>query len=94
MLDKTGCLITVDGSDDNLIKPEGLPEYQVPPPAMIEPMSSEGPSNIDILSETAEATEMQGSDEQVVLNDEDDFFAPHEEDGQGNIFDIIDSISF
>ena len=29
---KTGCLITVDGSDDDKIKPEGLPDYKVPAP--------------------------------------------------------------
>ena len=28
----TGCLLTADGSDDHLVKPEGLPEFQVPPP--------------------------------------------------------------
>ena len=28
----TGCLLTADGSDDHLVKPEGLPEFKVPPP--------------------------------------------------------------
>ena len=30
--EKTGCLITADGSDDALIKPEGLPDFVVTPP--------------------------------------------------------------
>ena len=30
---KTGCLITADGSNDDKIAPEGLPNYQVPPPS-------------------------------------------------------------
>ena len=34
---KTGCLITADGSEDQLIKPEGLKNYVVPPPAYLPP---------------------------------------------------------
>ena len=35
----TGCLITADGSEDEKIKPEGLPNYRVPPPIdYVEPM--------------------------------------------------------
>ena len=34
---KTGCLITNDGSDDDKIKPEELPNYVVPPPTFLEP---------------------------------------------------------
>lgn len=30
--EKTGCLITADGSDDSKISPEGLSDYKVPPP--------------------------------------------------------------
>ena len=30
---KTGCLITADGSNDDKIAPEGLPNYQLPPPS-------------------------------------------------------------
>ena len=29
---KKGCLMTVDGSDDDKIKPDDLPKYRVPPP--------------------------------------------------------------
>ena len=34
---KTGCLITTDGSEDQLIKQEGLKNYVVPPPAYLPP---------------------------------------------------------
>ena len=34
---KTGCLITADGSDDDAIKPEGLPNYVVQPPSFLYP---------------------------------------------------------
>ena len=30
--EKTGCLLTIDGSNDNLVQPEGLIGYQVLPP--------------------------------------------------------------
>ena len=33
---KTGCLITADGLEDHLIKPEGLDGYVVPPPLPIQ----------------------------------------------------------
>ena len=37
LFEKTGCLVTADGSDDNLIQPEGLKDYKVPPPVVIQP---------------------------------------------------------
>ena len=37
MIEKTGCLITADGSEDEKIQPEGLPEYRVPPPSILDP---------------------------------------------------------
>ena len=39
---KTGCLMTANGSDDEKITPEGLPNYVVPPPTILEP-SKTGP---------------------------------------------------
>ena len=35
--EKTGCMITADESDDQLINPEGLKNYVVPPPAYFTP---------------------------------------------------------
>ena len=32
-----GCLVTTDGSDDNLIQPEDLKDCEVLPPAMSQP---------------------------------------------------------
>ena len=34
--EKTGCLITADGSEDDKIAPEGLTNYVVPPPLPIQ----------------------------------------------------------
>ena len=38
---KTGCLMTANGDDDALIKPEGLPDYTVPPPLFIDPAAQQ-----------------------------------------------------
>ena len=35
--EKTGCLITADGSEDHKISPEGLDGYKVPPPLLLDP---------------------------------------------------------
>ena len=34
---RTGFLLTVDGSDDPLVTPEGLPDYQMPPISLLNP---------------------------------------------------------
>ena len=38
--ERTGCLLTADGSDDDKVKPEGMPEYVVPPPLLREMIPS------------------------------------------------------
>ena len=39
--EKTGCLMTADGSGDELITPEGLDNYQVPPPmSLLDPQEA------------------------------------------------------
>ena len=35
--ERTGYLLIADGFRDHLVQPEGLPNYRVPPPAVIEP---------------------------------------------------------
>ena len=40
LFQKTGCLLTADGSDDSFIQPEGLPNYKVPPPSLVEATAS------------------------------------------------------
>ena len=40
LFEKTGCLITVDGSEDGKINPEGLPNNKVPPPMMLDPSTA------------------------------------------------------
>ena len=47
--ERTGCLITADGSGDSKIKPEGLPDYEVIPP--LDGFGSEQAPELDILPE-------------------------------------------
>ena len=49
--EKTGCLITADGSEDDKINPEGLPNYKVPPPIMLDPSTAPPASSIDTENE-------------------------------------------
>ena len=57
---RTGCLITADGSDDDKIKPEGLPDY-IPPKAL----RHAGPE--EVIVETPEPAEEP--DEDIELED-------------------------
>ena len=43
----TGCLITADGSNDNLVTPEGLKDYKVPSPSLADANEVVPSSNID-----------------------------------------------
>ena len=83
---KTGCLLTSDGSEDNLVKPEGLTDYKVPPPSLCDPAPNH-PESIDPLQvdiTVAEQSTTWLAEDELVLPD-------HEEaDKENNIFDIID----
>ena len=83
---KTGCLLTDDGSDDNLVKPEGLDGCEVPPPSFCDPNSSTPSSNnppeIQIINDEQAANACLPEDELVEPDD-----AEAEEE---RIFDIID----
>ena len=46
LFEKTGCLITANGSEDDKINPEGLPNYKVPPPIMLDPSTAPPASSI------------------------------------------------
>ena len=58
---KTGCLLTADGSDDNLVKLEGLDGYEVPPPSFCDlnssTPSSNNPPEIQIIDDEQETNE-------------------------------------
>ena len=50
---KTGCLLTTDGSEDRLAQPEGLPDYELSPVSILNPASTAPISN-EINSSTGE----------------------------------------
>ena len=83
MFQKTGCLITANGEEDNLFQPEGLENYKVPPPGeFIEPLSTnpeqptaatieEEPSDVQIIGDDEEVQDMKIEVESILDNVED-----------------------
>ena len=78
LFEKTGCLITADGSEDSKIQPEGLTDYKVPEPCLYIEASTEAPtSNVVEPSHNTEETEdfeideeeENPPEEQPILND-------------------------
>ena len=88
---KTGCLMTADDSDDKLIQPEGLLNYSVQPPSILDPAPQLSASNvpqptIEIEDDEDETPQITTEDE-LVEGDEIDY-----DDDTPNIFDFIDRL--
>ena len=83
---KTGCLITADGSNGDLIKPEGLPNYQVLTSCILGP-----PTQIPVDNEAPDDTTRVGDDCNEFGNDTE-LVTEESGDGDtgGNIFEIMD----
>ena len=78
--------MTADGSDDKLIQPEGLSDYLVPPPSILDPAATNTPSPATVIDDDQEDVQMTFEDELVEGDDTaDDDYCP-------NIFDIIDNL--
>ena len=88
---KTGCLITADGSEDHPIKPEGIPEYQVPPPSLVEPVGSTGVSSLNEVS-PREIDVNESNNEINEITENDELFGPGEDNGERNLFDFISNM--
>ena len=57
--------MTADGTDDELVKPEGLEDYVIPPPALIEPSADASTSNQnDAEARDEEEVDEEGEDEE------------------------------
>ena len=88
---ETGYMITEDGSDDHLIKPEGLSEYQVPPPSLVRPVRSTAVSTLNKVSpREIDVNESNNKNNEIAENDE--FFGPDEDNGERHLFDFINSL--
>ena len=64
--ERTGCLITADGSEDAKITPEGLADYKVPPPLLYLPTCEAEP-----MSNTPDTTENDEEKQEEKTLDED-----------------------
>ena len=73
---KTSCLMTADGTDDYLIKPEGIPNYSVPPLLLLDP-AEQLPVTTNPL-----ANVLQACDENEDIG----------KNRAGNIFEILDTL--
>ena len=84
--EKTGCLITVDGSDDDKIQPESMPGYIVPPPLdvrnTIEVVDAPIPEALDEPEDVLLESDVEQSDDE-------DLNGMEEEIDDGNIFSIL-----
>ena len=86
IFERTECLLTVDGSGDDFVRPEGLPGYKAPPTSIIEPTVQPAVSSIpeEVTRENDEKLlDIEDDDEQINMVVE-----PSEND-DGNIFDIF-----
>ena len=103
----TGCLITADGSDDNKIKPEGLPDYVVPPPSILDASpqpadnaivpeevhheEDEPHQDIDEIDLIENEPDSNNNTERVVIQTEDRINNETDSFVERNVFDIFDS---
>ena len=88
----TGCLLTADGSEDNLVKPEGLDDYVVPAPSIVDALVSHPKENSDQVVPVEVDPDVVESD-LVAIDETDEILGADEEEGERNIFDFIDNLS-
>lgn len=83
--EKTGCLLTADGSEDEKITPEGLKLYKVPPPAVYLPAAEEVPKSNEGTEESIESVDEDVNEElepdgRDCPDDDGDEWEDHEDD--------------
>ena len=84
----TGCLITADGSNDNLIQPEGLKDHSVPPPSLVDANVAAASSNIDGLLQSQPSED----DDEIIFDENMEFSIPDDNEREGNVFYFIDGL--
>ena len=89
----TGCLITANGVDDDRIKPQGLPDYVVPPPSILEPDGNQNQSNYESVSPFIEQNPPAEFNPEQELVCEEDIDIENTDD-EDNVFDIFDHFLF
>ena len=66
LFEKTGCLMTADGTNDHKISPEGLPNYVIPPP-----LTYVEPTTVGPVSNTVPETQSEQVDEEMETEEEE-----------------------
>ena len=94
LFEKTGCLLTVDGSEDHLVTPEGLTNYTCPAPTQLPPSNNDPRSN---RSESVEEDDSVEIEEVPIIdefeNDEEvELFEASEQIDDGNVFDFFNMV--
>ena len=84
----TGCLLTADGSEDHLVKPEDLTDYQVPPPSLCDPFSQAPTQPTSQGTDEQVDVEEENFEEEIGLNVDTELVEAEVEDG--NIFEMLD----
>ena len=70
---RTGCLLTANGEHGELVRPEGLTDYKVPPPSMVEPTVEVAVSSDDSEQVSGRSTDnfIDENDVEMVEESED-----------------------
>ena len=68
---KTGCLMTADGSEDLYITPEGLPGYNIPPPLLYPQTADETPVPNPPETNETDTSEVEPLDGELEEPDDD-----------------------
>ena len=83
--------MTADGSDDKLIQPEGLSDYLVPPPSILDPApqsaATNTPSPATVIDDDQEEDVQMTFEDELVEGDD-----TADDDDCPKIFDIIDNL--
>ena len=87
MFQKTGCLITADGSDDKFIQPEDLPNFAKAPLSLLDPSSGAPIMGNDAATESEKNETQEGDD--FGRKEEDFEVVDQQEEGEQNILDIL-----
>ena len=87
LFQKTGTLITADGSDDERIQPEGLLDYKVPPPSVLDPAPAP-PISLP-STDNGNDTDGVGADDFDDEEEENVQFVDEQEEGGRNIIDLL-----
>ena len=72
--ERTGCLMTADGSEDGKVTPEGLPNYKIPPPLLYLPTCEANP-----VSNAPDAPNDDNNEDHDEETLEDDMEEPEDE---------------